>query len=127
MEKVSFVETETFVVEHCCNCGVSFAMTSDMQNRFKEQGGNFYCPNGHSQYYTTSDVQRLESELNAARKKLTSTQFELAAEHSEREKIQAKFKRHQKRSSSGMCPCCNRQFVNMQRHMQTKHPDYPKE
>lgn len=124
MPAVSFFKTETFVVEHCCDCGVAFAMTSEMQSRLNERGGSFYCPNGHSQHYTTPEVTRIKRELDAAQKKLTSTQFELAAERSVREKAQKELKRHQKRSSVGMCPCCKRQFVNMQRHMKTKHPKY---
>jgi hypothetical protein len=28
------------------------------------------------------------------------------------------------RARHGVCPCCNRQFVNMAKHMQSKHPDF---
>lgn len=120
----TFLETETFVVEHCCDCGVAFAMTESMRNRFRSNGGSFYCPNGHGQYYAVTEVQRLKDELNASQKRLTAIQFELAAERSAREQVQKKNKRLEKRASVGMCPCCNRQFVNMQRHMKTKHPGY---
>lgn len=29
-----------------------------------------------------------------------------------------------KRAANGVCPCCNRTFVQLARHMATQHPDY---
>jgi Asp-tRNA(Asn)/Glu-tRNA(Gln) amidotransferase A subunit family amidase len=29
------------------------------------------------------------------------------------------------RVGAGVCPCCNRTFKQLARHMQAKHPDYP--
>ncbi len=29
-----------------------------------------------------------------------------------------------KRIAKGICPCCNRSFVNLERHMTGQHPDY---
>ena len=28
-----------------------------------------------------------------------------------------------KRVHNGVCPCCNRSFQNLQKHMKTKHPE----
>lgn len=30
------------------------------------------------------------------------------------------------RVGNGVCPCCNRSFGNLHRHMQTKHPGWKK-
>lgn len=30
-----------------------------------------------------------------------------------------------KRIANGVCPCCNRSFANLERHMAGQHPDYP--
>lgn len=32
--------------------------------------------------------------------------------------------RLRKRASAGVCPCCNRTFSQLARHMQTKHPTF---
>ena len=32
-------------------------------------------------------------------------------------------RRIEKRIHAGVCPCCNRSFPNLQRHMAAKHPD----
>lgn len=29
-----------------------------------------------------------------------------------------------KRAKAGVCPCCNRTFVGLQRHMAQKHPEF---
>lgn len=31
------------------------------------------------------------------------------------------------RAAAGVCPCCNRTFEQLGRHMTTKHPEYVKE
>jgi hypothetical protein len=33
-------------------------------------------------------------------------------------------KRQLERVASGVCPCCNRSFVNLRRHMKTQHPEF---
>lgn len=32
--------------------------------------------------------------------------------------------RTRNRIANGVCPCCDRSFTNLQRHMASKHPDY---
>jgi DNA repair exonuclease SbcCD ATPase subunit len=50
--------------------------------------------------------------------------FEQEAEHfrKSRDKAESLLKKHKKRVSNGVCPCCNRTFINLQRHMASKHP-----
>ena len=45
--------------EICCNCGMLFAMPAELQARMSETGRTFYCPNGHTQYYTKSTEAKL--------------------------------------------------------------------
>ena len=48
------------------------------------------------------------------------------AKHATRRMAAAKgeLTKMKKRVGNGVCPCCNRQFVNLQRHMATQHPGY---
>lgn len=32
--------------------------------------------------------------------------------------------RMKNRIANGVCPCCNRHFANVQRHIRTKHPEF---
>lgn len=59
------------VTETCCNCGVLFAMPSDLQARLLQEAekGSFYCPNGHSQHYLGKS---LKAQLEEARRKTAS-------------------------------------------------------
>lgn len=39
------------VTEACCVCGIVFAFPESYQRQRKSDMKNFYCPNGHHQYY----------------------------------------------------------------------------
>ena len=52
------------VTEECCNCGIVFAIPHSLHRKMKEQGGTFYCPNGHGQHYTKSDNQKLREQID---------------------------------------------------------------
>lgn len=56
--------TVGFLVEDCCKCGITFAMTEDYATKRKNDHKSFYCPNGHAQYYTRkSDAEKLKDQL----------------------------------------------------------------
>ena len=113
------LETET-----CCECGVPFAMPDYMRSRRLLDGKYFYCPNGHSQHYTKSEVQRLQEKLAEQTRAATSmAERAMAAENAE-QKAQREINRMKKRAAAGVCPCCNRTFQQLARHMKTKHPQH---
>lgn len=111
----------TMVTETCCACGVLFAMTVDFRtNRLRDREG-FYCPNGHTQHYTgKTDAQKLED----AKARETALRDQLSAAVHEAESVRVALLRDRQRFANGVCPCCNRSFENVRRHMTTKHPDY---
>ncbi len=118
MPVVTFQETEVFVVEHCYKCGIAWAVTQDFQNRRLKDHDLFYCPSGHGQYYCgKSEEEKLRDQLKASQAKLATAQFELQVNEKQ-------IKRLNKRIANGVCPCCHRQFIQMTRHMRTKHPEY---
>ena len=115
----------------CCACGVVFAMPDYMMKARRNDGGAFFCPNGHSQHYTKSEVQRLREKLEDQTRAATKmAEKALAAEEAEQRAVEAAQKaqrdidRMKKRASSGVCPCCNRTFQQLARHMKMKHPDH---
>ncbi len=105
----------------CCNCGVTFAIPDYMLQRLRRDGGEFYCPNGHGQHFTRTEVAKLREMLEAANKKNTDLSDRLGKALSEKNKAQAANDRLMKRVKGGVCPCCNRTFQDLQRHMKTKH------
>jgi NMD protein affecting ribosome stability and mRNA decay len=137
MPKTATITYESeLVVETCCNCGVPFAIHRPQYDQLQESGKTFYCPAGHPQHYTRN--QRLADELEKLKRELEVAQEDveywnnqaeaqaLAAREARRAAGTAKasLTRLRKRVANGVCPCCNRQFTNLGRHMATKHPEY---
>lgn len=108
----------------CCNCGVVFAMPADLNDKRREDGQNFYCPNGHPLCYRRSEADRLREQLDRAngRVKFEADQRE-AAERSRRA-LRGVITKQRKRAAAGQCPCCDKAFTALADHMAEQHPDY---
>ena len=122
--------SQQFEVIYCCNCKIAFAVPADIRRRWLDDGSYFYCPNGHSQHYSENSVAKLEKQLASERKRREWAQQEAArqreqAEESERRRIaqKAATTRLRNRAKSGLCPCCNRHFNQLEAHMKNKHPE----
>jgi len=121
----------TLEVEECCSCGVSFALPAFLQSQRREDGGRFYCPNGHSMVYGKGEVGRLREKFDEQTRVATAMAERARLAESARAEAEARaakaaaeLKRHQKRTKAGVCPCCHRSFAALARHMATKHPDF---
>lgn len=115
--------TVDFELRKCAECDVAFYMPDTLVARRRSDGGDFYCPNGHCLVFRDNDKakrEKAEAELRAARIQLDSERDQRAAT----ERTLANLK---KRVKSGVCPCCKRNFCNVQRHMETKHPNFGKQ
>lgn len=121
----------TLVLEECCLCGVQFGLTDRMYRARRADKETFYCPNGHGQAYVKSEADKLRQQLQEAQARATHVLDQLTAErqaHETERKSHAATKgqltKTRKRVAGGVCPCCNRSFVNLGRHMAGQHPDY---
>jgi hypothetical protein len=130
MNTQTFIETLRPI--ECYSCHVTFAMTQTMDTARRRDHKNFWCPNGHDQCYLgKTEEQKLREQLEAEQRRVILEQgWRTNAEKREKAaKRQASAARGQvtkikKRVGNGICPCCNRMFVDLQRHMGTKHPDF---
>lgn len=116
-----------------CWCGIRHAVPTELeefQQRQHHDGENpisIFCPLGHQ--YVPSGRPRVaierdrtaEAELRAERAEARAQAIadQLAAE-------QRAAKRAEKRAAAALCPIegCGRQFVNLGRHMHSKHPEH---
>lgn len=131
MDGYSLEIKQNFEIIYCCKCGIPFAVPASIREDWTKTGESFYCPNGHSQHYSESEVSKLEKELQRERKRKewAERQATIAtqqAEYAERRRraqkaVNTKLK---KRIGAGVCPCCNRTFKQLAQHMENKHPDY---
>jgi hypothetical protein len=96
----------------------------------------FFCAYGHKQYYIEGEseetklrrerdrlTQRLaekDDEIQRQRELRKTTERQLSASKGQVTKIK-------NRVGHGICPCCNRTFENLARHMGSKHPTFTAE
>ena len=131
-----------FATEICANkaCCVKFGLEQSMYDQLQRNGQTFYCPNGHSQSYILGKTpeQKLREQLEEERlarqraeQRVAQRDDEVreAREEAEHQRRRANgYKGHAtkitKRAKAGICPCCNRHFVQLERHMASKHPEF---
>lgn len=113
--------------QQCITCGTCFAIPKVMDDQLKESKRAFYCPSGHSQVYRESDADRLRRQLATFQAAtVEANRLRWVAEEA-RTKVEKKLKRTEKRIKNGVCPCCQRSFMDIKRHIATKHPDFTHE
>lgn len=128
----TFTETiiETFKVVSCYTCGTRFGIISELYRRVAIDAiGSIYCPAcGHQTCWRESDDQKKIKELE---RKLEWEANEVTKQRLARKEVEASLNatkgvvtRMKKRIGNGICPCCHRNFHNLKRHMNTKHPKY---
>lgn len=111
----------TMVTETCYSCGVLFAMTEDYRDHKLRDRTRFHCPNGHGQSYIGKTA---ETKLKESEARELALKDQLSAAIREGEATRAALLRDRARFAAGACPCCNRSFDNVRRHMAAQHPDY---
>lgn len=111
----------------CATCGVHYALPTAIYESCKREGGYFSCPNGHQRGWSKQDCDSENDKLRREieRAKQNAARLEEDAEAARRREIAAKGQvtRLRNRAKAGLCPCCNRHFTNLERHIASKHPD----
>jgi hypothetical protein len=111
-----------------CTCGVLFAAPQKLLDTRRFDGQSFYCPNGHSLSFkgTRLEVARPRARARAARLAAARDQAEASARAQRGAATRARNQRDKDRQrvAAGVCPCCNRTFKQLARHMKSQHPEY---
>lgn len=117
----------TTLVTTSCWCGVALAIPRSLYDEAQDSGHQVYCPIGHIFVFGNSYKKKLEREKEArleAERRAKATRDLLTAEERSHSATRGHLTRTKKRIGNGVCPCCNRSFTNLARHMDSKHPDY---
>lgn len=122
-------QTQTHVATldaiECAKCGVTYAATEKFIAARRADHREFYCVNGHSQYFPQkNEAEALRARLRAAEAQLTSTRDQLEATERQRRAQKGQVTRLRNRIAAGVCPCCNRSFQDVRSHMKGEHPDF---
>lgn len=123
----TYTETVTLQELHCAECGILFAAPAQWLETKSQTKGSFYCPNGHILTYGVSENARLREQVQKEQARTNRLEAQLTHAHDQLKAAEKELARHKKRTANGVCPCCNRSFVQLQQHMKTKHPEYTKE
>jgi hypothetical protein len=118
--KAGFIYTVSgkLKIDECPQCGVLHGVPVELVRYAKQNYPCFpiHCPNGHVWGYDgPSHEERAEqAEASAKAHRGAATRA-----RNERDEMKA-------RLAKGVCPCpcCNRHFKDVERHMATQHPDY---
>lgn len=118
----------------CPKCGVWSAAPVEVERLARQRPGlSVFCCNGHSMVFLEgeSEADKLRRERDQLVQRLAQKDDDIRhqrerAERGERQLSAARgqITRIKNRAAKGVCPCCNRHFTNLERHMHTKHPGY---
>ena len=126
-EKITTVQTN-LITETCPACGCWHAIPEGLYNKAKEDSSlDICCPNGHKYHFTRT----LQEQLNIAQRKAQVAEGRVefwkdqctGAERS-RSAHKAVATRLKKRLKKGLCPCCNKHFPDLHKHIKIKHPNW---
>ncbi len=122
---------------------MTFGMPEHMYSNRKRDHKAFYCPNGHEQYFLAKSAEeKLKEELERTKashqaeinrvvkeKEWAKKEASLATHDAKVARSHAKAavtisRKLRQRLKTGMCPCCEAKFDNLEEHMKTQHPRY---
>lgn len=110
---------------NCGECGGIYAINARYHSQKREKGGGWTCPYCKTSwgFFGKTPVEKAREELEAEKQRHRATLARVNEAEAVAEKLRKDAARAKKRAHAGLCPCCNRTFVNLQRHMATKHAE----
>lgn len=110
---------------------MEFNVTAAFNAACRRDGRSFYCPAGHRQSYQDSENDNVRRERDrlkqenarledCIRSQTSSTEF-YKRQSAAMKGVATKMKN---RIKVGVCPCCNRTFQDLARHMASQHKDF---
>lgn len=129
------------LVNVTCWCGMPHAVPAELRDKQKRDHANgkrqtaICCPLGHRYVISgESKCDQLEAELKrretiTQRERQRHDQTRAELRQTQRSLIAQKgvTTRLKNRAKNGVCPCCNRHFKNLARHMASQHPEFAAE
>lgn len=122
--------TNTLRIIGCGECYIDFAMPESKYRRAREEGEDWYCPNGHCRVFRENELSTLRKEKRQLQERLDQQHRRTSEVIEQRDQVKSQLRatkaahtRTKKRIHNGVCPHCNRHFANVERHMENQHPD----
>jgi hypothetical protein len=126
-----FASYSDLEVKTCPVCGVMYAAPEAMLDWCrKAPHRTFYCPAGHSLHFPgKTEEEKLREQLERERTRaggLASERDQLQASLRAQKGATTRARKQASKAARGVCPVpgCKRHFVNVERHVETKHPEW---
>lgn len=128
--------TGTLRILKCGECHIPHAIPAEMYEDRLQNGGDWYCPNGHKLHFITTESEKLKAQLKQAQ---NSAHWARVSERAARDQAHAAersaraYKGHvtrlKNRIANGVCPVagCQRSFSNVRAHIRGQHPEWAHE
>ena len=127
----------------CIHCHETFAIGRQLYEVLRRNEQSFHCPHGHKMHYPLgpTEAEKLRQERDRLAQKIAEKDDAILAERRRAESfrdqrdheqrrvaaVKGQVTKLKKRASAGICPCCTRHFTDLERHMNSKHPDFTKQ
>jgi len=128
------INDDTYDARTCGKCGCKIIMLAYVWKARQDDGETFYCPNGHPRAFAETTADKLRQERDRLAQQIAERDDAVRIERERREAAERRenaakgqVTKLRKRASAGVCPCCNRTFIALQRHMTQKHPGFTAE
>lgn len=127
-----FATDKTLTVVSCATCHVTYAIPTSFQRAAVaypgDRGWTIHCPFGHAWHYTGKSVEQKLQEATERAGRLAAERDQAEAAVRAQKARGTRYKndrdRERKRAAAGVCPCCNRTFQQLARHMASQHPEH---
>lgn len=129
MSNYTFETSIKYTTIDCIYCDFVFAVPKTADEKWQNNHTTFYCPKcrGNMHYSDKPETERLEKDLAYYKSKNASLRESNEFYQNSARAYKGHHTRVKNRVKNGVCPCCNRTFKDLQRHMKSKHPDFQKE
>ena len=125
-------------VINCSVCGGTYALSKRFLQCRREDSESWTCPycrNWISYHKSETDKLRdqLEKQKNMTayqqreKEKYLNQRDSIKRSHSSMKGVVTRQRNKLARVKKGVCPCCNRYFKNLHKHIKGQHPDWKKE
>lgn len=111
----------------CSGCGIPYGLPEGFLDERKRDHKTWTCPNGCVRHYPgpkVTEEDRLRRQLEVAETRALGEAARRRLAERQRAAAKGQVTKLKNRVARGVCPCCNRTFENLARHMAGQHPDY---
>jgi hypothetical protein len=116
----------------CADCGIAYLVPDRWKQARRDDHKTFWCPNGHTQYFPgETEAEKLRRERDHLKQRIAQRDDWVREERERRAAVERQLAAQKgqvtklkNRAGAGVCPCCNRTFQALARHMAAKHPQF---